>query len=175
MIPKTYAAVLVAAVLAANACGGGDEPAEETPPPAQAQPDSAAQAEAAQAQAAEEARQRDVMAVMINFDFNRTNIRTDARPILDRKIEVLRANTAYRIRIEGHCDARGTEAYNMGLGTRRANAVRQYLVDQGIAASRIEAVSRGETQPLDRGTTREAFARNRRAEFHITAGAGTTN
>jgi peptidoglycan-associated lipoprotein len=53
--------------------------------------------------------------------------------------------------------------------------VRQYLVDQGIAASRIETVSRGESQPLDRGTTREAFARNRRAEFHVTAGAGTTN
>jgi peptidoglycan-associated lipoprotein len=175
MIPTKHAAILVAAVLAANACGGGDEPAEETPPAAQAQPDSAAQAAAARAQAAEEARQRGVIAETINFDFNRSAIRADARSILDRKIEVLRTNTAYRIRIEGHCDARGTEAYNVRLGTRRANAVRQYLVDQGIAASRIETVSRGESQPLDRGTTREAFARNRRAEFHVTAGAGTTN
>lgn len=170
MKPVKHAVMIAVVALAANACGGGEEPAEEPQALAQAQADSAAQAAAARR--AEEERQGNVIAQMVNFDFDKSDIRADAQPIFERKLEVLRTNTSYRIRIEGHCDERGTDAYNLGLGTRRANAARQYLVNRGIDAGRIETVSLGERRPIDNRSNREAWARNRRVEFHITAGPG---
>lgn len=116
------------------------------------------------------ARVRAELANLIHFDYDRSDIRADARPVLDRKAEIMRANPGLRIRISGHADERGSDEYNQVLGQSRANAAKTYLVGRGIDGSRIEVVSYGEERPLERAATEEAWARNRRAEFDITAG-----
>ena len=113
---------------------------------------------------------RAMLAMMIHFDFDRSNIRSEDQATLDGKIAILRANGALRIRVSGHCDERGSDEYNLALGNRRATAVKQYLVNQGIDASRIEIVSYGEERPMAMGATEDAWAQNRRAEFEILAG-----
>jgi peptidoglycan-associated lipoprotein len=111
-----------------------------------------------------------LLAEMIHFDFDKSNIRPGDAAILDQKVAILQANPALRIRISGHCDERGSDEYNLALGNRRANAAKQYLVSHGIDASRIETVSYGEERPLDPGHNEEAWAKNRRDEFDILAG-----
>ncbi len=84
---------------------------------------------------------------------------------------ILQANTAAsRCALSGHTDERGSDEYNLALGQRRAAAVKAYLVQHGIAESRIETVSYGEERPIAQGSDESAFAQNRRAEFEITAG-----
>jgi len=108
---------------------------------------------------------------MINFDFNRSNIREGVdTEVLTQKIAILQANPNLRLEIVGHCDERGTDEYNMALGNRRAVSARAFLTDRGIAESRITVRSRGEEQPLDSGHTEAAWARNRRDEFRIVGG-----
>jgi len=111
-----------------------------------------------------------MLATMIHFDFDRSNIRAGDAAILDGKVGILRANPALRVRISGHCDERGSDEYNLALGNRRASSTKQYLVNQGIDASRIDIVSYGEERPMAMGATEEAWAQNRRAEFEIVAG-----
>jgi peptidoglycan-associated lipoprotein len=77
----------------------------------------------------------------------------------------LKANPNVRFTVEGHCDERGSEEYNLALGDRRANAVKEYLLSQGIAASRMSTVSYGEERPVCREATEECYAQNRRAHF----------
>ena len=102
------------------------------------------------------------------FDFDKYDLRTDARTTLDRKASFLNQNSSVRVQVEGHCDERGTNEYNMALGERRANAAKQYLTTAGISAGRLSTISYGEERPLDPGHTETAWARNRRAHFVIT-------
>lgn len=111
-----------------------------------------------------------MLATMIHFDFDRSNIRPGDAAVLDSKIPLLQANPAVRIRISGHCDERGSDEYNLALGNRRAASAKRYLVNQGIDASRIDIVSYGEERPMAMGSDEEAWAQNRRAEFEIVAG-----
>ncbi len=113
------------------------------------------------------------LGTMINFDTDRFEVRPDAAGILDRKAEVLRSHPAVRLRITGHADERYTDEYNLVLGTRRAEAAKDYLVRRGVDASRMETASLGETQPLDRAGTEEAWAKNRRDEFTVLSGRET--
>jgi len=117
--------------------------------------------------AQERARITETLAERIGFAFDRSMIQAADRPILQRKVELLRANTSIRIQLAGHCDIRGSDRYNQALGMRRAEAAKQYLTSAGVAADRIDVVSYGKTRPLDPGTTRAAHARNRRVEFTI--------
>ena len=114
---------------------------------------------------------RSILEEMIHFDFDRAEIRSDAQAVLQRKLGVLRANPGVTLRIEGHADERGSVEYNLALGLRRANAAKDYLVGFGLDASRFEVQTYGESRPLDARSNEEAWARNRRAEFHITGGA----
>ncbi len=100
----------------------------------------------------------------IHFDFDRYEIRPGDARILERNAEILKAHPDVRIRIEGHCDERGTSEYNLALGERRAIAVRNYLVRLGIERERISIKSYGEERPLDPGKNESAWAKNRRAE-----------
>lgn len=113
----------------------------------------------------------EVLAQMVHFDFDRSNIRpgTDTE-VLTRKIAILQANPNLRIMVTGHCDERGSDEYNMALGNRRALASKAFLVNRGISADRIETRSMGERQPLDPRSNEDAWARNRRTEFTIVAG-----
>ncbi|MEP6618521.1 MAG: peptidoglycan-associated lipoprotein Pal [bacterium] len=134
--------------------------------------DAAARRAAAERAAAEKALAdaRSMLNAPIYFDYDKSEIRGDAKTILDSKLGLLRANPTMKIRIEGNTDSRGSNEYNMALGLRRANAARRYLVSQGIEDSRFEVVSYGEERPVDQGTTEEAYAKNRRDDFVITVG-----
>jgi peptidoglycan-associated lipoprotein len=113
---------------------------------------------------------RSLLNAPIYFDYDKSEIRDDAKAALDSKLALLRANPAMKIRIEGNTDSRGSNEYNMALGLRRANAARRYLVAQGIDNARFDVVSYGEERPVDQGTTDEAYAKNRRDDFVITIG-----
>ena len=103
----------------------------------------------------------------IYFDFDKYDLRTDARATLDRKASFLNQNPSVRVQIEGNCDERGTEEYNMALGERRANAAKQYLITAGISAGRLTAISNGKDRPIDPGHNEAAWAKNRRDHFVI--------
>ena len=189
---------LVSAILIASACGGGPQVAPGPDPDSlaaeQARLDSIAieQARADSIRRSREAAEREsqrriadslealrretesvrqMISRMVNFDFDRSNIRPgDDTQVLEQKLSILQANPQLRLRIVGHADERGTDAYNVALGNRRAISTRAFLTNRGVDESRIEILSRGEEQPLDSGSNEAAWARNRRAEFQIIGG-----
>ena len=114
---------------------------------------------------------RTLLEAAVLFEYDAADITDQGRATLDAKLPILRTNTALRIRVSGHTDARGSDEYNLALGLRRAAATRKYLSDRGIAASRIDVVSFGEERPSAAGDDEGAFSRNRRAEFEILSGA----
>ncbi|HUI28402.1 MAG TPA: OmpA family protein [Candidatus Kryptonia bacterium] len=103
----------------------------------------------------------------VNFDFDKSNIRADARPVLNEAIATLKQEGDISIVAEGHTDSRGTEEYNQALSLRRANAVRDYLVAGGVAASRITVEGYGESKPVASNNTDDGRAQNRRVELRI--------
>ncbi len=103
----------------------------------------------------------------INFDFDRSNIREDARQIMKANADFLIKNKHVNIIIEGHCDERGTAEYNMALGERRAQEAKKYLINLGVASARMKTVSYGEERPLDPASNEDAWAKNRRAHFAV--------
>jgi peptidoglycan-associated lipoprotein len=107
---------------------------------------------------------------MVFFDYDESTLRADAQATLASKVTALRANPNVTLRIIGHADERGSIEYNLALGLRRANAVKDYLVGFGLPESRFTTDTMGEDRPLDSGSNESAWARNRRAEFTITAG-----
>lgn len=100
------------------------------------------------------------------FEFDRSSLSETARASLDHNADFLLAHPDVRVRVEGHCDERGTVEYNLALGDRRASSAREYLVLRGVAADRLQVVSFGEERPDDPGQGEAAWARNRRVEFH---------
>lgn len=102
------------------------------------------------------------------FDFDKSTLREDAKKTLNENIAWLKANPDIRIVVEGHCDERGTNEYNLALGERRAKAVRDYLVAGGIDAKRISTISYGEERPFVLGHDESAWKFNRRAHFVAT-------
>ena len=107
------------------------------------------------------------MQEMIHFATD-SSILTDAsKATLDGKVAIFRANPSMRIVIVGNTDERATDAYNLALGGRRADAAKAYLVSHGVDAIRVEIASRGESEPIAAGTSLDAQAQNRRAEFRL--------
>ena len=104
----------------------------------------------------------------INFDFDSSGIRPDAREILQINASYFLKHRATSVIIEGHCDERGTTEYNMALGERRAQETKKYLVNLGIKESLMKTVSYGEERPLYPESNEEAWAKNRRAHFVVT-------
>jgi peptidoglycan-associated lipoprotein len=103
----------------------------------------------------------------IHFDFDRYAIRPEDARILDANAQWLKSNAKALILIEGHCDERGTEAYNLALGERRAHAAMAHLVSRGISQSRITLVSYGEERPGCPARNEACWAQNRRAHFAV--------
>ncbi|MBN2675751.1 MAG: peptidoglycan-associated lipoprotein Pal [Alphaproteobacteria bacterium] len=99
----------------------------------------------------------------VYFDFNMYDLKTEARDLLNVQAEWLNMYTDVNVTIEGHADERGTRAYNQGLGSRRANAVKTYLLERGVNANRIKVVSFGEEKPEAAGHDEESWAKNRRS------------
>jgi peptidoglycan-associated lipoprotein len=104
----------------------------------------------------------------VYFDYDSSAIRSDSRTVLQGNVSTIGQNAGWRmITIEGHCDERGSEEYNLALGERRASAVRQYLVDSGVPAGKLDTVSFGEAKPGVQGHDESAWKWNRRAEFVV--------
>ena len=151
----------------------GTEPAvTETPEPVETpavtQPSTGMSAEELAAQQAARARQNARQMFEnenIYFEFDSATLLPAAQQVLSMKADYLFANPRDRATIEGHCDERGTNAYNMALGQRRADSAKEFLVNLGIDAVRLNTISYGEERPLDYGHNEEAWAKNRRAQF----------
>jgi len=107
------------------------------------------------------------MAAMENiyFDFDQFTLSADARRTLADNAEYLKANSGIQVVVEGHCDERGSDEYNLALGESRALAAKNYLVSLGISAKRLSVISYGEEKPAVMGSNEDAWAKNRRSEF----------
>jgi peptidoglycan-associated lipoprotein len=103
----------------------------------------------------------------IYFEFDRSNLKMDAQDVLKQKAAFLKANPNSNAIIQGHCDERGTNEYNLALGDRRANSAKKFLENLGIAGSRIKTVSFGEERPLNTGKGDAAWAKNRNCQFRL--------
>ncbi|MCA9739317.1 MAG: OmpA family protein [Gemmatimonadota bacterium] len=164
--------LLITLGLATGACG--KKPAEAAPAPAVMASQPAPARNAVRSDpgsttdaAAEAARRRAVLTEMVFFDYDRAVIRPDQRALLDAKVQVLRQDPDVRLQIDGHADDRGSTEYNLALGLRRANAIKDYFTSFGLTAGRFEVRSYGEERPLERGEGEGSWARNRRGEFVV--------
>jgi peptidoglycan-associated lipoprotein len=160
--------VLAAGVVLAS-CSRKRQPETEDvvrtqPPETVVQPDTGEDTRDAEEEAMRERAMASIQAP-IYFDFDRSELKPEAREVLNQKAEALRQYPDVRIRIEGHCDERGTVEYNLALGERRAEAARQYLIDLGIDPDRLTTVSYGEERPAVPESNEAAWAQNRRDEF----------
>jgi len=127
--------------------------------------DTSAYDAAAAARAAERAAAQGL--VQIHFDFDQYVLTDEAKSTLVSNAGLLRAAPAVKVLIEGHCDERGSDEYNLALGEKRALATKNYLVSLGVAADRMTIISYGEEKPVDSAHTKEAWAKNRRADFKV--------
>jgi OOP family OmpA-OmpF porin len=137
---------------------------KEEPKP---KPKAAAPPPAAEPAPAPEPVQERIVLRGVNFDFDKSEIRPDASVILEEAASILSGKPDVQVRVEGYTDATGPEAYNQGLSERRANSVRTYLVEHGIAEAQLTSVGFGESNPIATNDTREGRALNRRVELQV--------
>jgi len=157
---RTTNAISITAIAALIALGCASPPPPEPPPPAE-EPEFVEDVEVTPVveEVVPELR-------TVYFDFDRAEIRSDARAVLKANSEIILANRQLgTITLQGNCDERGSEEYNLALGERRAASVKQYLVDLGVPASRLRTVSFGESKPAVMGHTESAWRWNRRTDF----------
>ncbi len=174
--PIVRLALIGAAVTALAACASHPKPEPEAPPSPQAPlppPPPAPRPGPPVARIQPGSIQDFVINVgdRVYFDFNEYNVRTDAQPVLAAQAAWLNRYGAVEVRIEGNCDERGTREYNLALGARRANSVRDFLVSHGVNPARISTISYGKERPIDPGEGEEAWAKDRNAHSVITGGA----
>lgn len=108
------------------------------------------------------------MAMVIYFEFDSSEVRAADQDLVSRHAMQLGNNPNSRVRLEGHADERGSREYNIGLGERRSQAVRQMLMIQGVSAAQISTVSFGEERPVEFGSSEDDYSQNRRVEFQYT-------
>ena len=137
-------------------------PPPPPPPPPPAPDNSAAEAMRAELMGSLQA--------PIHFEYDQDAISSTDAAILDRKAAILMANAGVRLRIAGHADERGSDEYNLVLGTKRATAAKRYLESKGIDGSRLEIISYGEERPADSASNESAWAKNRRDDFEVLSG-----
>jgi len=139
-----------------------ETPVTRTPAPAETPVQPAPAAAAAAAAAPGPSPLKDVF-----FDYDKAGVRDDQKAALNDNVGWLKSNTGAKILVEGHCDERGTAEYNLGLGERRAKAVKDYLIAAGIAADRVSTISYGKERPFVLGHDESAWKWNRRGHFTI--------
>lgn len=139
---------------------------EESPVPAK-KPDAPVEIKPADSQPVMAAKEVSAFEA-VYFDFDKSDLRQDARNTLTKNAEImLKSKQAFKIKVEGHCDERGSAEYNLALGERRAKSAMQYLVTLGVQPERLSVISYGKEKPAVPGSNEEAWAKNRRAEFVI--------
>lgn len=109
----------------------------------------------------------------VHFDYDAYNITDEGRSVLQRQAAWLQKYPSVRVTIEGNCDERGTREYNLALGARRANSVKEYLVSLGVSASRVDTISYGKERPVCTESDEACWAQNRRGVTTITGGANS--
>ena len=109
----------------------------------------------------------------VHFDFDKYDVLDSDKGTLQRQATWLARYPAVRVTIEGHCDERGTREYNLALGARRANAVKEYLVSLGVSSARVDTISYGKEHPICTESSEDCWAQNRRGVTTITAGASS--
>ena len=109
----------------------------------------------------------------VHFGYNEYNVEDADKQILSRQAAWLQKYPSVRVTVEGHADERGTREYNLALGARRANAVKEYLVSQGVATARVETVSYGKERPICTDSNEACWAQNRRGVTTVTGGANS--
>jgi peptidoglycan-associated lipoprotein len=105
----------------------------------------------------------------IYFDLDKSEIRDDAKSHLQKNADWMKKWTSTQVSVEGHCDSRGSAEYNLALGSRRANAVKEYLANLGVPAGRVTIVSKGKEQPVCSQEAESCWQQNRRGHFVVTA------
>ena len=105
------------------------------------------------------------------FEFDSSDLAEGSQAALNENVRIMQEHTDVKLQIQGHADERGTTDYNVALGQRRAESIKNHMINQGIAPSRLAVVSYGEEMPLVSGSNERAWSQNRRAEFIITWGA----
>jgi peptidoglycan-associated lipoprotein len=109
----------------------------------------------------------------VHFEYDAYNINDEARGVLQRQAAWLQKYPSVRVTVEGHCDERGTREYNLALGARRANSVKEYLVSLGVSAGRVDTISYGKERPICTESDEGCWAQNRRGVTTITGGASS--
>ena len=104
---------------------------------------------------------------IVYFEYDRFDLKAESKTVLTQKAQVMKRFPLLRVTIEGHCDERGTEEYNLALGERRARAAYEFLLNLGVAANQMEMVSFGKLHPAVSGSGESAWAKNRRDEFKV--------
>ena len=174
---STFAALALLAALAACSTPKPPPPAPVAPPPAPVAPPPERPAPPPVVQAPTGPIPGSEQDFIINvgdrvyFDYDKFDVRADAQPVLAAQAAWLSKYSSVKIRIEGNADERGTREYNLALGGRRANSIKDFLTGHGVSADRIDTVSYGKEKPIDPGTTDEAYAKNRNGHTALTAGA----
>jgi len=163
-----FAFMLIAAMLLGLGCGPKPEPVAERPAVEPEKPAEEPVTEPVIEPEPEVVRLTEDQFKIAYFDFDKYNLRSDARAALEANARLLRDYPNVKVLIEGHCDERGTVEYNLALGERRARASMDYLTSLGIGGDRLEIISYGKERPVALGHNEDSWAKNRRAEFTIT-------
>ena len=163
----------LSAVLVLGACTHKQEAATTAPPPAPPPPAAAPAPVTSSILPGSAEDFRVNVGDTVHFEFDQYNVQESDKAILGRQAAWLAKYPAVRLTIEGHCDERGTREYNLALGARRANAVKEYLVSQGVSTARLETVSYGKERPICTQSDEACWAQNRRGVSTITAGANS--
>lgn len=164
----------IAAALVVAGCASKPKPAPEAPPPA---PPPAASTQSQVETTVVPGSVQDFRVNVgdtVHFDYDKFAITSEDRDILQRQAGWLQKYSQVRVTVEGHCDERGTREYNLALGARRANAVKEYLVSLGVSSARVDTISYGKERPICTESNESCWAQNRRGVTTITGGAATS-
>jgi peptidoglycan-associated lipoprotein len=171
---KTISAALsLGALSLALMLGACSTPKPATPPPATTTPPPAVSAPVSSIVPGSAEDLRVNVGDTVHFAFNAYNIEDNDKATLQRQAAWLQKYPAIKVLVEGDCDERGTREYNLALGARRANAVKEYLVSLGVSAARVDTISYGKEHPICSESTEECWAQNRRGVTTIAAGANS--
>lgn len=173
-MPNRLRLVAMAAVLVVAGCASKPKPAAEAPPPAPPPMSSVpGQVESTMIPGSVQDFRVNV-GDTVHFDYDKYQIRSEDRDLLQRQAGWLQKYPQVRVTIEGHCDERGTREFNLALGARRANAVKEYLVSLGLSSARVDTISYGKERPMCTESSESCWSQNRRGVTTITSGAATS-
>ena len=171
--PRSLKFACLSAALILGACTHKQEAVNTAPPPAPPPPPVAAAPVTSSVLPGSAEDFRVNVGDTVHFAFDQYNVEENDKAILSRQAAWLAKYPSVRVTVEGHCDERGTREYNLALGARRANAVKEFLVSQGVSTARLETVSYGKERPICTQSDESCWQQNRRGVTAITGGANS--